>query len=108
MKNLPVFSVGTASFLSSNASLAQSGNMMDGGMWGGSWMGGWILAADCALHCRYRPRSMDHHKKIKVTLMSKSATVLTIQKLMKFSSNRARLKMHRTDTFTQLAFSNIY
>lgn len=49
MKNLPVFSVGTASFLSSNASLAQSGNMMDGGMWGGSWMAGgyWLLIVLC-------------------------------------------------------------
>ena len=49
MKNLPVFSVATASFFSSNVSLAQSGNMMDGGMWGRSWMGGgyWLLIVLC-------------------------------------------------------------
>jgi hypothetical protein len=33
--------VGTVLLLTAGVSLAQGGNMMDGGMWGGGWMGGY-------------------------------------------------------------------
>jgi uncharacterized membrane protein len=33
--------VGTVPLLATGVSLAQSGNMMNGGMWGGGWMGGY-------------------------------------------------------------------
>ena len=42
MKTLFSMSVGTASLLVADVTLAQSGNMMGGGgMWGGGWMGGY-------------------------------------------------------------------
>ena len=41
MKTFLVMAVGTVPLLVSGVSLAQSGNMMDGGMWGGGWMGGY-------------------------------------------------------------------
>ena len=52
MKTLFASTVGAASVLSSRASLAQSGNMMNSGMWGGGWMGGgyggyWLLILLC-------------------------------------------------------------
>ena len=52
MKPLSAVAVGTASVLSSGASLAQSGNMMNGGRWGSGWMGGgyggyWLLILLC-------------------------------------------------------------
>jgi hypothetical protein len=40
MKTLLAMVVGTASLLSTGASLAQNGNMMNGGA-GGAWMGGY-------------------------------------------------------------------
>jgi uncharacterized membrane protein len=52
MNTLPALALGAASVLGSGASLAQSGNMMNGGMWGGGWMGGgyggyWLLILLC-------------------------------------------------------------
>lgn len=49
MKIMSVVAVGTAATLSSGVSFAQSGNMMNGGMWGGGWMGGryWPLILLC-------------------------------------------------------------
>ena len=51
MKVLSLTAVGTASLFASNATLAQSGNMMNGGMWSGGWMGGyggmWALVLLC-------------------------------------------------------------
>ncbi len=46
MKTLFVVALITASVLNSGAALAQSGNMMNGGMWGGGgmWSGGWMGA----------------------------------------------------------------
>ncbi|MBK7469699.1 MAG: hypothetical protein IPI73_02725 [Betaproteobacteria bacterium] len=41
MKILLAIAVGTVPLLTSGVSLAQSGNMMNGGMWGGGWMGGY-------------------------------------------------------------------
>ena len=41
MKNKVVVAVGTASLLATGASLAQNGNMMNGGVWGTGWMGGY-------------------------------------------------------------------
>ncbi len=41
MKTLLAIAVGTVSSLGADVALAQSGNMMDGGMWGGGWMGGY-------------------------------------------------------------------
>ena len=41
MKNLTARTVGTASLFVSGVALAQSGNMMNGGMWSGGWMGGY-------------------------------------------------------------------
>lgn len=41
MKTLLVMAVGTVSLLSTGVSLAQNGNMMNGGAWGGGWMGGY-------------------------------------------------------------------
>ena len=52
MRPLSAVAVGTASVLSSGVSLAQTGNMMNGGMWGDGWMGGgyggyWLLILLC-------------------------------------------------------------
>ncbi len=49
MKTIFALTVGTASVLSSGVTLAQSGNMMNGGMWSGGWMGGgyWPLILLC-------------------------------------------------------------
>ena len=41
MKNLLAMAVGTVLLLAAGVSFAQSGNMMNGGMWGGGWMGGY-------------------------------------------------------------------
>lgn len=41
MKILLAIAVGTVPLLTSGVSLAQSGNMMNGGMWGSGWMGGY-------------------------------------------------------------------
>ena len=41
MKTLFATAVGTVSMLTTGVSLAQSGNMMDGGTWGFGWMGGY-------------------------------------------------------------------
>lgn len=41
MKTLLAFAFGTVIFLTTGVSLAQSGNMMNGGAWGNSWMGGY-------------------------------------------------------------------
>ena len=41
MKTLLAVAVGTVASLGTGVALAQSGNMMDGGMWGGGWMGGY-------------------------------------------------------------------
>lgn len=40
MKTSTVAAVGMVSLLVTGVSLAQSGNMMNGGMWGSDWMGG--------------------------------------------------------------------
>lgn len=52
MKNFSIATISTASVLNSGAALAQSGNMMNGGMWGSGWMGGgyggyWLLILLC-------------------------------------------------------------
>ena len=41
MKNLTAMALGTVPLLTNGMSFAQSGNMMNGGMWGGGWMGGY-------------------------------------------------------------------
>lgn len=41
MKTLLAIAVGTVSLLAAGVSLAQSGNMMNGGTWGVGWMGGY-------------------------------------------------------------------
>jgi uncharacterized membrane protein len=41
MKTRFALIVGSAPLLASGVALAQSGNMMDGGMWGMGWMGGY-------------------------------------------------------------------
>lgn len=41
MKNLRAMAVGTVSLLTTGVSLAQNGNMMNGGTWGTGWMGGY-------------------------------------------------------------------
>ena len=41
MKTLFALTVGSVPLLASGVALAQSGNMMDGGMWGMGWMGGY-------------------------------------------------------------------
>ena len=41
MKTLLAIAVGMVSLLTTGVSLAQSGNMMNGGSWGGGWMGGY-------------------------------------------------------------------
>ena len=41
MKNLLAMAIGTVLLLATGVSFAQSGNMMNGGMWGGGWMGGY-------------------------------------------------------------------
>ena len=41
MKNLPAIAVGALSLLVAGVSLAQSGNMMNGGSWDMDWMGGY-------------------------------------------------------------------
>jgi hypothetical protein len=41
MKTLLVMVVGTASLLATSVSLAQNGNMMNGGTWGGGMMSGY-------------------------------------------------------------------
>ena len=41
MKTFFAVAVGTAALSGTDVALAQSGNMMDGGMWGGGWMGGY-------------------------------------------------------------------
>jgi len=41
MKTLLAIAVGMVSLLATGVSLAQSGNMMNGGTWGVGWMGGY-------------------------------------------------------------------
>ena len=41
MKTWLATAVGTGSMLTTGVSLAQSGNMMNGGTWGFGWMGGY-------------------------------------------------------------------
>ena len=41
MKTLFALAVGTVASLGTGVALAQSGNMMNGGMWGSGWMGGY-------------------------------------------------------------------
>ncbi|MDO9164993.1 MAG: hypothetical protein Q7U13_02695 [Rhodoferax sp.] len=41
MKTLHAVVVGTVPLLTTSASWAQNGNMMNGGNWGGGWMGGY-------------------------------------------------------------------
>lgn len=41
MKTLLAIAVATVSLLTTGVSLAQNGNMMNGGNWGGGWMGGY-------------------------------------------------------------------
>ena len=41
MRSLFALAVGTVFLLATGVSSAQSGNMMNGGMWGGGWMGGY-------------------------------------------------------------------
>ena len=41
MKTRFALTVGSVPVLASSVALAQSGNMMDGGMWGMGWMGGY-------------------------------------------------------------------
>ena len=41
MKTLFAVAFGTVASSGTDVALAQSGNMMDGGMWGGGWMGGY-------------------------------------------------------------------
>ena len=43
MKALQSVGIGLALLLVTGSSLAQNGNMMNGGMWGSGWMGGyWV------------------------------------------------------------------
>jgi hypothetical protein len=50
MKIMSTVAFGTAAALGSGVSFAQSGNMMNDGMWGGGWMAGgyWPLILLCA------------------------------------------------------------
>lgn len=41
MRTLLVMVIATVSMLATGASWAQTGNMMNGGMWNGGWMGGY-------------------------------------------------------------------
>ena len=41
MKTLPAFAVSTMSLASTSVAMAQSGNMMNGGMWSSGLMGGY-------------------------------------------------------------------
>ena len=41
MKTLLAIAVGAVPLLATGVSLAQNGNMMNGGMWGSGWMGGY-------------------------------------------------------------------
>ena len=41
MKTLLAMAVGPVSLLATGASLAQNGNMMNGGTWSAGWMGGY-------------------------------------------------------------------
>ncbi|HEX5364066.1 MAG TPA: hypothetical protein VFW59_07335 [Gallionella sp.] len=41
MKTLLAFAVGAVALLTTGVTLAQNGNMMNGGSWGGGWMGGY-------------------------------------------------------------------
>lgn len=41
MKTLLALAVGMVSLLTTSVTLAQNGNMMNGGNWGGGWMGGY-------------------------------------------------------------------
>jgi uncharacterized membrane protein len=41
MKSSKIVVVGASCLFGSGVSLAQSGNMMNGGMWSGAWMGGY-------------------------------------------------------------------
>lgn len=41
MKYSTAMALGIVSLLTTGESFAQSGNMMNGGMWGGGWMGGY-------------------------------------------------------------------
>jgi hypothetical protein len=41
MNNLRATAVGTVSLLATGVSVAQNGNMMNGGTWGVGWMGGY-------------------------------------------------------------------
>lgn len=41
MKHLSGISIAAATLLTSGASLAQNGTMMNGGIWGTGWMGGY-------------------------------------------------------------------
>ena len=41
MRSLFALAVGMVLLLATGVSFAQSGSMMDGGMWGGGWMGGY-------------------------------------------------------------------
>ena len=47
MKTLSALAVGSVTLLTTSATLAQGGNMMNDGNWGGGWMGGyggpWML-----------------------------------------------------------------
>lgn len=47
MKTLSTLAVGSVTLLTTGVTLAQGGNMMNGGNWGGGWMGGyggpWML-----------------------------------------------------------------
>jgi uncharacterized membrane protein len=42
MKTSKAVAVAAITLLATGVSFAQSGNMMNGGMWGGGWMGGWM------------------------------------------------------------------
>lgn len=41
MKTLLALAVGAVALLTTGVTLAQTGNMMNGGSWGGDWMGGY-------------------------------------------------------------------
>ena len=41
MKQLSALAVSTMSLVTTHVAMAQSGNMMKGGMWGSGWMGGY-------------------------------------------------------------------
>ena len=42
MKNLSTLAAGAVTLLTTSVTLAQGGNMMNGGNWGGNWGGGWM------------------------------------------------------------------